>query len=418
MELASYLDRINKIMLPKIHDGFDKTISDFYAACIEPNLPDPETVAKWHDLLTRYVKEPEAIFFVRRYASASQKNWNSIRRGFLTKYQDESGYVFCDNFFAHYFFVMAFDGFVPDYDDFKSTMLNRMFPYGSALTKEEKLLQAYPRGKQPCINKAGWKLAHLHSVNGNDYFSNYKKLVNEYFPRGAREEWAVGSEGYALRMVPRNMSESEREILKAHFLRLANPMNYFLVPMNKYERNVRGNDIGEDKDLLQYVFDRFTQIYKDRFQEYLKEIDARSDYVSPSKSTDSVVINIVYGPKVLKSSISESPNRSKKQVVKGTKLNVSLDQLYKMSRLYLEEGTSFRNLEKKVLGIESKTRGGGFVAKQALNNFGIESKNKGCLIDSTFEREYENATGRYRDALKILYPDDYVLYTKRKSEHI
>lgn len=74
-----------------------------------------------------------------------------------------------------------------------------------------------------------------------------------------------------------------------------------------------------------------------------------------------------------------------------------------MARLYLEKSVSFRNLEKIVLGIDSQSRGGGFVAKNALNAFGITAANKGALSRRTLKAELEYATGTYKRALTEIY---------------
>ena len=48
--------------------------------------------------------------------------------------------------------------------------------------------------------------------------------------------------------------------------------------------------------------------------------------------------------------------------------------------------TSFRKLETQFLGIESKARGGGFIAKSAINSLGITIERKGALSHKTIEQ--------------------------------
>ena len=76
-----------------------------------------------------------------------------------------------------------------------------------------------------------------------------------------------------------------------------------------------------------------------------------------------------------------------------------------MGRLYLEQGLSFRNLEKRVLHIDSQARGGGFIAKCALNNFGLTNENKGALKYRSVAKAYKTASGLYKKALETLYPE-------------
>ena len=405
--LISYLEDIDSVDLPRLRSGYDKTIEDFYDNCIEPVLPCPSVAAEWHHLLLRYAQDPEAIFFIRRFASAPNKNWNDIRRGFLTEYRDGSGYVFCDNYFAHYFFVMALDGFVPPYDDFKSAILNRIFPYGSRSTKEEAPLQAYPKGKPTKLNANGWKLAHLFSVNGNDYSFDYRNRISDLFPRGTRDEWEDGDNKYPRRLIDGRMSEDERTILKAHFLRLSDPLNYFLVPKTSNEHDKYGNNIGEHRPLLNYVFGKFSLRYGDSFSTYAESICANRERFSTDNSFyGNEAIDIYYDVRgfasqpVSKRQISSTPSRKK-----GARTEVNREDLLVMGRLYLEQGLSFRNLEKRVLHIDSQVRGGGFVAKSALNNFGLTNENKGALKHRSVAAEHKAASGSYKKALETLYPE-------------
>jgi hypothetical protein len=51
-------------------------------------MPTDATIYAWDKLLNKYVDENDVIFFVRKYASDPKKNWNNIRRGFYTKYNN------------------------------------------------------------------------------------------------------------------------------------------------------------------------------------------------------------------------------------------------------------------------------------------------------------------------------------------
>lgn len=407
-----YLANINATKIPLLTKGFQPTIGAFYANCIESILPKPSTAVAWHGLLTRFANDPEAIFFLRRNASASNNDWMQIRRGFLTEYSDRSGYVFCDNFFAHYVFAMAIDDYVPSYDEFKQSILSHSFPYGFMRTKEELPLQAFPKGTSPGINNAGWKLAHLYSVNGSDYSYDYRSIIESTFPRGARSEWTQSPFGpYSSRYINRPMNDFERTILKSHFLRLASPLNYFLVPKIANETDDLGGNIGEKREVLEYVYARFEERYGAVMEAYKAAIHDGANY--EAKNADqlgNITINISYGPK---SAVSHSvrpitkattvkPSKAKAQSASSSN-QVTTEQLHTMARLYLEKSVSFRNLEKMVLGIDSQSRGGGFVAKNALNAFGITAANKGALSRRTLKAELEYATGTYKRALTEVY---------------
>lgn len=407
--VVEYLNQISSIALPELPSGHDKTIEAFYSNCVEPLLPKPETVEKWHELLVRYSEDSDAIFFVRKYGSAANRNWTEIRRGFLTEYRDKAGYVFCDNYFAHYFFVMAFHGYVPAYSDFNGAIRQRAFPYGARLTQEELPFQAYPKGQITKLNSCGWKLAHLFSVNGSDYSFDYKTISTSLFPRGERTEWTRDDEGYPRRRVNREMSKEERDVLRAHFLRLVHPINHFLVPKSANERDRFGNNIGENGSVLSYVYEQFKMRYANIIKEYESLVFGNSFNLSTADLfIGAEVIDIYYGKDRRFSqpdSASQISSTKKDEKKKRTSTAIGQDEVIEMCRLYLEEGLSFRALEKRVLHIDSQNRGGGFIAKKAVNDFGITNENKGALVNNSLVPEYEKASGRYRNALEKLYPE-------------
>ena len=85
MKLEYFLDNINEFNVPKLPHGKANSIKELYESLIENNLPKKETIENWHRLLLKYIQQEDAIFFIRRYASAPNKDWNLIRRGFLTE---------------------------------------------------------------------------------------------------------------------------------------------------------------------------------------------------------------------------------------------------------------------------------------------------------------------------------------------
>lgn len=191
MTLEYFLNNSNKYKVPKLTNGKATSIAELYENLIKKSLPKGETIIKWHNLLKEYIQQKDAIFFIRRYASAPNKQWDLIRRGFLTEYSNGFKYVFCDNYFAHYFYLMALNDFIPNITEFKELIKSRKFPYGYMKTSAEEPYQAFPKGKSVNINLSGWKLAHLFSVNQNDYNFDYKKHSRDLFPRGNQNDWKV-----------------------------------------------------------------------------------------------------------------------------------------------------------------------------------------------------------------------------------
>lgn len=262
--LDEFFDKTNELNIQTIPNGSVSTIEEFYDKVVSLNLPKRETVEKWHDLLMKYVEDDEAIFFIRRYATAPNKNWKLIRRGFLTEYDDGLKYVYCDNYFAHYFYMMVAKDIVPTYDEFKSTIIAKKFPYGFMVTSEEKPFQAFKNGKSVNINKAGWKLDHINSVNSN-YSFDYNSEKNLIFPIGEQRDWIDHEgRGYISRKLSPPGIKKHKEKVIAHFLRLVHPMNYFLT----HQRKMSDFDAGGFHGVIDFVRDRYKSIYGAKFADF------------------------------------------------------------------------------------------------------------------------------------------------------
>ena len=407
--LVEALDNIAKISISPLSDGYSETIGEFYDAIIEPMLPKVSIVRSWQSLLYTYVKDPDAIFFLRRYGSVSDKNYEDLRRGFFTEY-DRGGYVCCDNSVAQYIFALSIAGIVPTLSQLKDAILARRFPCSFFGTKEECELQAYATGKAPRINSSGWKLAHLIPVNGRYLSIDAGTFVDAHFPRGRREEWTLTSQGYHARLVHRQMTPDERGYLVSHFIRLASPINYFLVPKPDNERDAYGKNIGENKHVLEYAAMRFRERYGDALGEFARAADAPAALIA-GRDTSTQPVKITYRSD--KDAFDTSPSKpapvktdmlsgrlGKRHVSANT---ISKEQLHEMARLYLEESVSFRNLEQMVLGIAYRTRGGGFVAQKALNDFGITASDKGMLARMCPEAAAKTSVGMLKKAICELY---------------
>lgn len=296
MPFADRFQQIRRVPLVRLAQGHSRTLGDFYSNIIEPNLPSVDAVRSWYDLLRWYVDEPDAIFFLRKYGNTEDRDggWTQIRRGFYTAFE-RGGYVFCDNFFAHYFYLLA-KGWadVPDRDDFKQAILTRSIPYGSSFSRRESPYQAFPHGPAPTLNYYGWKLAHLLDVNRRWRHFNPTRFTAEHFPRGEYADW-VQNDGYPVRLMGREMTDEERRFMKIHLLRLCCPVNYFPVPKTGCERDGLGNNIGENIQLLQYVRLRFEARYGDVFADFFANVDVPEDY-PPAADKKGVVADIEYNP--------------------------------------------------------------------------------------------------------------------------
>jgi len=248
---------------------------------IKPTIPKYEIIEQWHQLLMQYINDDDAVFFIRRYQNAPKNNVSQIRRGYLTEYADGLKYVYCDNNVAQYFYIMAIHEFVPTYNDFIDTIKNRKFPISSRVNKGEIPHQAFHKGKSNTINKFGWKLSHIYSINYNyDYNFNYNTEKNLLYPRGNENEWVVGRHEYPSKFIESYSVNEQKEKTIATFLRLVHPINYFLTPQRKHTNS--NVDLGEIQSLINLVkqehclnvpdiFNKFKQLAKVEDNQSLNE---------------------------------------------------------------------------------------------------------------------------------------------------
>lgn len=123
MKILDFLNNIKHSKLTKLENKTYDTIQEYYDECLSKYLPSEETIKGWDDILKRYLSEDKKVFFIRKYETAKEKRWDLIRRGFLTEHSNNISYVYCDNFFAQYFYAMAIEDFVPEYVDFLDVMM-------------------------------------------------------------------------------------------------------------------------------------------------------------------------------------------------------------------------------------------------------------------------------------------------------
>ena len=391
MSIKSFFAGIAKSYCPVLTSSVcvANSVHEFYDKCIKNTLPDVDVVKGWHDLLKRYIDDPDAVFFVRKYASCKDKagKWN-IRRGFLTVCENVK-YVFVDNFFAQYFYAMAINGFVPDYHDFKQFVLDRDIPYGYSVISEERAHQAYLKGPTYPLNRNGWKLSHVFSANNADYNFDYKKVAPILFPIGEYDDFKKqGGSSFPYRSIDICISDEDIKRIKAHFLRVVHPLNHFLTPKTQYQNSSVGiKDIGEYPEMIDYMKFKLAKRYGSIFTEYMDLI------LAPGVISSLSLIGLKYGfglGKMGSSSVKPTPKsvisrtgskptvagRKKVSRTKTKKLPFTDNQIANSIKAYLFEGMSFRVIEHTFLGMPKRTNGGGWAAKSLLEGMGIDSSMK------------------------------------------
>lgn len=321
MKLIDKLNSIDKPKIEQLPQGKAITIENLWNDLIKKYLPDKETVIKWHDLLMEYIKLDKAVFAIRAFNSEKPEKYGDLRRGFLTQTSKDYLFFYTDNYFSAYFYKMAMDKFVPEFEEFCSLLYERKFPSRfRQITSLEREMMAVKMGRDPGINKAGFKLSHIMNVGKGYYYeqqklSLVKKIVNKYFPRGERTDWRLVKqnefESYYLRNL--DVPQEARKFIVAQFLRLVHPLNMFLSPKRGCEKNSVCADIGEYDKLINYAYQYNMETYPEIYKEYLSLIMIDEDSRIYSDGQD--IIDIEYG--------------SYKKVVPKTKTDKEIRELEK-----------------------------------------------------------------------------------------
>ena len=413
MTLLQKLNTINFPQVISLRDGNAQTAEEFWDSFIVHNLPAKEVVLKWHEVLMEYVKRPNAMFAIRCYNTAAKDSYDSLRRGFLTRTNAGYSFFYTDNFHAAYYLKMAIDGFVPTVEEMVETYNSRKFParFGRD-TSNERALMAMPKGVDPGIQNAGYKLAHILNV-GKDYHvhgrnTSLSQIVQEYFDGGKRSDWKLNTDvtgSYYLREY--EVKQDAKKFLVAEFLRFVHPFNYFLTPKKTCSISSVSKDIAEYQPLVDYVQTKYATLYGDAYKEFLSLVMPEKSYPPPVHSN--IVIDLKYGLNVVGTPISHPiPKRGhQKKIVQTQNEDIQSSpvavtkelELCIVAEYLVNPKTSFRKLEREYMGIDSPARGGGFVAKNIVNSYGIGAEMKGILANNTIDSVILNAAGKKKSTL-------------------
>lgn len=267
-------------------NGCDKTIDDFYNSCIVKNLCSTSNFLAWHKMFMDYIELPNAVFWIRYYESGSKANgkWSN-RRASYSEFEDGFSYVFVSNYDVHEIFNMVFQGVTPNAEEFLDLMKSFKYPlhYDPGKRKkkvddeeqrsscEETAICAYPNigsTRGGVLTEKHWYLAHINAIKEGYLRPDgmIKKLskqeTNKIFPQGIVSDWKQDpNDGIMKRKLGYSLSQDEKDLVKAHFLRFVDPLNYFIVPGEKFENNSVCKKIGEFDDLISFVSNKYESIY-------------------------------------------------------------------------------------------------------------------------------------------------------------
>lgn len=266
------------------------TINDFYNDCIRNCLIDKANVLAWHKMLMEYVDLPDAIYWIRYHESSGKgrtsKRHNN-RRACFTRFADNFSYVFVSNFEAHEVFNMVAKGVIPSSQEFLQLMKSFEFPMhydDKSGSCEEKDMAAYEHvgyHAAGTMTKGNWYLAHINAVKSEYIMPDgiSRKLTKSeserLFPRGVIADWTDDKKlRKKIRTLPYILTKEEKEIVKAHFLRFIDPLNYFLTPATSKETDLvttAGKNIGEYDNLTAFMQDKYISIYGADIQSFTKK---------------------------------------------------------------------------------------------------------------------------------------------------
>lgn len=328
-------------MWPKRHAA---TLGEFYTDFVEPRLPKPDVVLKWHNMLLAYSKMDGAIFPIRDGATSGM-----LRRGWLVRvdnhlsYKGKFSYMFTDNDLATYIYKLALDEYCPSAKEFFDFMTEFKDPANIGWVNGRKVKNDTYQGKKRYFPSMP---VHFQKIGGSSYPDNTEKEKNAYFNAGITPQCPLGKCGYKLahiygvkedykikgKIVPwtkvglvelgaengknqdyqwvdkinnfawdRKMKngaqrDALREVVVAHSLRFLDPINHFLAPMlgnNKFTKldGEPSLDIAEYENLLLHLMFQKTKMFGKVFEEY-SELILSPDVCSADHGAEP--IDIVY----------------------------------------------------------------------------------------------------------------------------
>ena len=357
------------------------------------------------------------MFAIRFYNTAPRDKYDQLRRGFLTQTDKDYSFFYTDNFHAAYYCKMAIDSYVPTVDELIQVYNLRQFParFGRSTQQEREMAALNIAGRDPGIQNAGYKIAHIIDVGRyyyiNDRYFSLKDIVEKYFPRGKREDWILkydGFEDYHLRQF--HVNPEARKYLVATFLRFVHPFNYFLTPKRDCILPTPNyKDIAEYSPLINFVCNKFFELYEDAYDEFLSLIMIDQNNLNSNKISGNNIINLKYSLNINDNIVLNTRNDA---IIKNTRNNTNLanisiqvteDLKLKMLKEYLTNPkTSFRKLEIELMKISAPPRGGGFQAMTIINSFGASGEHKGILANNSIDEliDSDNTNDKLKDSLQ------------------
>lgn len=330
----------SKFDQPLITGNF-ATVQDFYDGFVKHYLLDPATVIAWHKMLVDYANDSKAILWARYYESGSKKSgrWDT-RRACFTKFQDGFSYVFVSNYDVHEIFNMVRKGIVPNKKEFLDLMTSFDYPmhYDRGQSCEESFIAKYTNSigsvHGGILTKQKLYLAHIEGLKEGFYLDKplndilhddklTEKERDHIFPRGLVQDWDSTT---STRHLDYSLTYDEKAIVKAHFLRFVDPLNYFLTPSgdnHTHSWHCGKSNIGECKPLCQFVKCEFTNYYgsnvMDEFNDLAMVNKKPISQINSLKNTAVQLINVNVSNAKLRGKLANSLHAVTKPSTHGSR---------------------------------------------------------------------------------------------------
>ena len=401
MTIEEFLDPGNNIQSPIVPNGETNTVSEFYdnAICVPQN---PETIRKWHRLLTRYMDDSNAIILSRLYESAGRPGDWQTRRGMLTRMADGFLYACASNHFARIIFTMVYNDFVPEYEDFLRMFTEKRFSLfsfvGTNLVERER---AAFRANSYNLKfyTPGWYLAHILAVKKDEYFGFPNIDIRNIITNDTNDAW-IERDGCFIRDLPNVLNENQKRIAKAQFLRFVDPINYFLVPG---QGRVSEHQIGEKKEIVDFMKKKYSDIFGDDYNDFLAKA-LGNPAETPQENCENLgskQIAVSFG-NVIQQPPADGNRNARRQNAHERRAAYNNSEIARCLKAYLFDGLSFRRIEREVLNIVSENRGGGFVAQTMMRSFRLTTDNKGMFRGLSLNDAIIRADERLEEVLGFI----------------
>ncbi|MBQ3287922.1 MAG: hypothetical protein IJH50_00755 [Kiritimatiellae bacterium] len=262
MSMIEALIHLLGVAFAPVTDAHADTIDELYESIINVNQLDHDTVLNWWRALVDYTHGDGPLrVFVRKLERPDPEMSNG-RRGFVSCFNNGLSYVYCDNSFARVIYGVTKEPYAPHngVDFLEAVNLCKLKCLHKTCRGDERATDQ--AGRRYCVYRhgqsprglSGWKVAHIIGVN-QFYLGNYNAFQNRNFTRGVLADWTYDDRyGFLVRHSGDMEEPDDRNFFIAHFLRFANPMNYFLIPRcHMVGASGFNKDISEDVRLLEYI---------------------------------------------------------------------------------------------------------------------------------------------------------------------